>query len=159
MSVISRALGAGKQEEACRTLGQTYTIGLIFYLLLLLCLPFLDSIISAMGANSEVAPYAREYLLIILPGSIFILTAISAGNLFMAQGKPALAMVQLVTGALLNIALDPLFIFVFDMGVRGAAIATVISQGVSLLLVLYFQFSILGFLLQFYYLLAIKRLG
>ncbi len=141
MSVISRALGAGKHEDACKTLGQTYVIGAIFYLLLLLSLPFIDSIISALGANAEVAPYAREYLLVILPGSIFILTAISAGNLFMAQGKPALAMVQLVTGALLNIALDPLFIFVFDMGVTGAAIATVISQGVSLLLVLYFQFS------------------
>ncbi len=87
------------------------------------------------------APYAREYLAVIIPGSLFILTAISAGNLFMAQGKPELAMVQLVTGALLNIALDPLFIFVFDMGVTGAAIATVLSQGVSLILVLYFQFS------------------
>lgn len=141
MSVISRALGAGRPEDACKALGQTYVIGLVFYLLLVLSLPFMDSILSALGANSEVAPYAREYLMVILPGSLFILTAISASNLFMAQGKPALAMVQLVLGALLNIALDPLFIFTFDMGVTGAAIATVLSQAVSLVLVLYFQFS------------------
>lgn len=141
MSVISRALGAGKTEDAGKALGHTYVLGLIFYLLLVLSLPFMNSILSALGANSEVAPYAREYLMVILPGSLFILTAISASNLFMAQGKPALAMVQLVLGALLNIALDPLFIFVFGMGVTGAAIATVLSQAVSLVLVLYFQFS------------------
>lgn len=87
MSVISRFLGAGKTERATKAIGQTYVLGLIFFLLITLTLPFMDTIIAGLGANAEVAPYAREYLIVIIPGSFFILTAISAGNLFMAQGK------------------------------------------------------------------------
>ncbi len=141
-SVISRALGANDMRKAERTIGTTYLIGILIYIVFIIAtMPFLNSVVSGLGANSEVAPYALEYLSYIVPGSIFILLAVGAGNLLMAQGKPELAMLQLVVGAILNIILDPIFIFVFQMGVSGAAIATVISQGLSLLMVLYFQFS------------------
>ena len=141
-SVISRALGAKDMRKAERTIGTTYLIGVIIYILFIIAtMPFLDKVVSGLGANSEVAPYALEYLNYIIPGSIFILLAVGAGNLLMAQGKPELAMMQLVVGAILNLILDPIFIFVFKLGVSGAAIATVISQGLSFVMVLYFQFS------------------
>ncbi len=141
-SVISRALGAKNKKKAERTVGMTYLIGVLIYIVFIVAtMPFLDNVIGGLGANSEVAPYALEYLNYIIPGSIFILLAVGAGNLLMAQGKPELAMMQLVVGAILNLILDPIFIFVFKLGVSGAAIATVISQGLSFLMVLYFQFS------------------
>ncbi len=141
-SVISRALGAKDMRKAERTVGTTYLIGVIIYIIFIIAtIPFLKNVVSGLGANYEVAPYALEYLNYIIPGSIFILLAVGAGNLLMAQGKPELAMMQLVVGAILNLILDPIFIFVFKLGVSGAAIATVISQGLSFLMVLYFQFS------------------
>ena len=141
-SVISRALGAKDMRKAERTIGTTYLIGVIIYIIFIIAtMSFLDNVVSGLGANSEVAPYALEYLNYIIPGSIFILLAVGAGNLLMAQGKPELAMMQLVVGAILNLILDPIFIFVFKLGVSGAAIATVISQGLSFVMVLYFQFS------------------
>ena len=141
-SVISRALGANDKRKAERTIGTTYLIGFVIYIIfIVVTMPFLPSVVSGLGANGEVAPYALDYLQYIIPGAIFILLAVGAGNLLMAQGKPELAMMQLVVGAVLNLILDPIFIFVFKLGVSGAAIATVISQGLSFLLVLYFQFS------------------
>ena len=141
-SVISRALGKKDVGRANSTIGMTFLIGIVMYVLILLAtMPFFETLIVGLGANSDVAPYAAEYLRIVIPGSVFILLAIGVGNLFMAQGKPELAMMQLVVGAILNIALDPIFIFVFNMGVSGAAIATVISQGLSFVMVLYLQFS------------------
>ena len=141
-SVISRALGSNDNRKAKQTIGTTYLVVIFIYIVIVIStLPFLDNLIKGLGANSEVAPFAFEYLKYIIPGSLFILLAVGAGNLLMAQGKPELAMMQLVVGAILNLILDPIFIFVFNMGVSGAAIATVISQGLSLLMVIYFQFS------------------
>ncbi len=141
-SVISRALGANDTQKAGQTIGMAYFIGIVLYgVVVLSSMPFLDSVIAGLGANTETIAYAKDYLQIIIPGSVFILLAVAGGNLLMAQGKPELAMVQLVAGALFNLALDPLFILVWDMGVSGAAIATVISQGLSLVIVLFFQFS------------------
>ncbi len=141
-SVISRALGANDAIKAKKTIGMSYFTGIALYIIVLLgTMPILNSVIYGLGANAETAIYAKEYLQYIVPGSVFILLAVSGGNLLMAQGKPELAMVQLVAGAALNLIFDPIFILVLDMGVSGAAIATIISQGLSLLIVLYFQFS------------------
>ncbi len=141
-SVISRALGNKNLSKANSTIGMTFLIGIILYVIILVStMPSLESVVKGLGATDEIIPYAMDYLKIIIPGSIFILLAVGIGNLFMAQGKPELSMMQLVVGAILNIALDPLFIFVFKMGIKGAAIATVISQGLSFAMVMYFQFS------------------
>jgi len=141
-SVISRALGNKNLSKANSTIGMTFLIGTILYLIILVTtMPSLESVVKGLGATDEIIPYAMDYLKIIIPGSIFILLAVGIGNLFMAQGKPELSMMQLVVGAILNIALDPIFIFVFKMGIKGAAIATVISQGLSFAMVMYFQFS------------------
>ena len=141
-SVISRALGENDIRKAKQTIGMSYLTGIMLYIIVLLgTLPVLNSVIAGLGANAETAVYAKEYLQYIIPGSVFILLAVSGGNLLMAQGKPELAMVQLVAGAALNLIFDPIFILVFEMGVSGAAIATIISQGLSLFIVLFFQFS------------------
>lgn len=92
---------------------------------------WLKPILIAFGGSSLTIPYAEEYLRIVIPGHIFISLSWGLSNIIRAIGKPEKAMGTLVMGALLNIVLDPLFIFVLDMGIRGAAIATVLSMMAS----------------------------
>ena len=89
---------------------------------------FGERILRLIGASQETLPYAREYLRIYSLGIVFTLFALGLNPFIHAQGRPRIGMMTVVIGAVINIVLDPLFIFVFDMGVRGAAIATVIGQ-------------------------------
>ena len=87
-SVISRALGASDTRKAAQTIGMSYFTGIALYIIVLLgTMPILNSVITGLGANAETAVYANEYLQYIIPGSVFILLAVSGGNLLMAQGK------------------------------------------------------------------------
>ncbi|HIX90219.1 MAG TPA: polysaccharide biosynthesis C-terminal domain-containing protein, partial [Candidatus Agathobaculum pullicola] len=90
------------------------------------------------GASADTLPYAMQYLNIYVLGTIFVMTALGLNGFITAQGKSGVAMKTVLIGAALNVALDPVFIFVFGLGVRGAAIATVISQAVSALWVVRF---------------------
>jgi putative MATE family efflux protein len=90
------------------------------------------------GASEDVLPYAKQYLSVILWGSVFQGIGFGMNNFIRAEGNPKIAMFTMLIGAILNTILDPIFIFIFGLGVRGAAIATVISQGVSALWVLYY---------------------
>lgn len=96
---------------------------------IMLC--WLKPILTTFGGSEATIPYAEEYLRIVIPGHIAISLSWGLSNVIRAVGKPRLAMETLVFGALLNVALDPLFIFWLDMGIRGAAIATVISMSAS----------------------------
>lgn len=131
-SIVSRSLGKGDSGTAKVAAGNSITLNLLFNIpLIIIFWLSMDWILSFLGASADVLPYARDYLQIILIGFVFYTFSINGNNLIRAEGKPRASMYAMLIGALLNIILDPIFIFVFHMGVRGAAIATVISQAVS----------------------------
>jgi putative MATE family efflux protein len=128
-SIVSRSLGAGDQRRADRTAGTTF--GVVAALSLVVTgfgLLFLDPILRLFGATPEVMPYAAQYLSVILGGCFFFMFSVSSNNVARAEGNVRLAMISMVIGAGVNVALDPIFIFTLGMGVRGAAIATVIAN-------------------------------
>lgn len=102
---------------------------------------FKDSLLTWFGASPAIFPYADEYLTWYLTGTLFALLASGMNQFVICQGFAKVGMLSVVLGAVINIALDPVFIFWMDMGVKGAAIATVISQFVSCVFVLFFLFG------------------
>jgi putative MATE family efflux protein len=141
-SVISRALGANEKEKALRAANVSILLTLIISgALMIPAYIFMDELLYFFGASSSTFPLAKDYMSIILIGFISFSFAISANNLIRAEGKPRAAMYTMIIGALANIALDPIFIFGFKMGVRGAAIATIISQFLSVVYVIIFLSS------------------
>lgn len=99
---------------------------------------FGEPILRAFGASDNTIGYANDYLQIYVIGTVFVQIALGMNMFITTQGFAKISMLTVVIGAALNIALDPVFIFVFNMGVRGAALATIISQGVSAAWVLKF---------------------
>ena len=135
----SIALGAGEKDRAERTLGTcATTLWGIAAALTVLFLLFQRDLLRLFGASADTLPYAMQYLSIYVLGTIFVMTALGLNGFITAQGSSAVAMKTVVIGAVLNVVLDPLFIFVLHMGVRGAAVATVLSQAVSAAWVLRF---------------------
>jgi putative MATE family efflux protein len=136
-SYVSRLLGAGEKEQADKAastaLFTSLATGIAFALLGLM---YLDPLLTAFGATETIMEYAREYTMIIIMGSIFTMMNMTMNNLVRAEGNAQRFMVAMVSGALLNVALDPIFIFGFGMGIKGAAAATVISQSVSTVIIL-----------------------
>ena len=102
---------------------------------------FKEPLLMAFGASEKTLPYANDYLSIYLIGTFFVQISIGLNPFITAQGHARTAMFSVLIGAIANIILDPIFIFGFDMGVKGAAIATIISQGLSALWVLWFLCS------------------
>ena len=96
----------------------------------------IDPLCRILGATETILPYARQYLRLILIGAPYMTASLVLNNQLRFQGSAFYAMIGIASGAVLNIALDPLFIFVFDMGVSGAALATIISQFVGFVLLL-----------------------
>ncbi len=149
---ISTLLGAGGSAYAALKLGEhdeeaaELTCGNVFVLsvlsgviLAIVGLLSLDPLVKMFGASENTLEYARQYTSIILLAAPFNVLGVSMSNMARTDGNPNLSMYSIVVGALLNVALDPLFIFVFHWDVAGAAIATAISQVVSaVILVVYF---------------------
>jgi putative MATE family efflux protein len=128
-SVVSRALGAKDQRLAERAAGTSFTVTAVIALLVnALGLMFLEPLLELFGATESVLPYAKDYLSVILFGSFFLTIAVSSSNVARAEGNVRIAMVFMIVGAVVNLILDPIFIFGLDMGIRGAAIATVIAN-------------------------------
>ena len=134
---ISRKLGS-KHTQAARELAATgFFLAFVFGLLLMILgLTFLDPLARLLGSTPTILPYTKAYLRIILLGAPYMTAQLVLNNQIRFQGNAFYAMVGITTGAVLNIVLDPLFIFIFDMGISGAAIATIISQFVSFCLLL-----------------------
>ena len=131
-SIISRALGSKEIEKAEKTLGNVFTLNLIVSILIgIPCLFYLDPILQLFGATPGILPYARQYLQIIIAGGIVFVFGVSVQNIVRAQGNTRLAMNAMLMGVGLNFILAPILIFGFGMGVQGAAIATVLSQGLA----------------------------
>lgn len=131
-AVVSLRIGEKKQQEAEKILGNAFTLSMILAIGFSACiLLFLDPILRILGAEPNVLPYARDFTRIIVLGSVFMYVGFGLNNIVRAEGNPRMAMSTTLISAGLNILLNPLFIFVFHLGVGGSALATVVSQGVS----------------------------
>ena len=129
---ISRKLGAGEFEDANKMAATGFFSAFLTGVFLgVLGLIFLTPLARALGSTPTILPYTKDYLKIILFGCPFMMSSFVLNNQLRFQGSASYAMVGIVTGAVLNIVLDPILIFTCGMGVAGAALATVISQGVS----------------------------
>ncbi|HOZ20939.1 MAG TPA: MATE family efflux transporter [bacterium] len=136
-ALVSIRLGEQRKNEAEKVLGNALV--LITALSLLLTIPaliFLRPLLRLFGASPVSMPYAMEYMSVIVLGTVFSGIGFGLNHFIRGEGNPRVAMKTMFIGAGLNALLDPLFIFVFDMGVRGAAIATVISQAATMIWVL-----------------------
>ncbi len=130
--LFSIARGEGDEEKAGRIMGNAYCLLLIFAAALTAAgYLFKAPVLRITGAQGETFRYADDYLNIYLIGTVFVLTGVGMNPYINAQGFARTGMLTVLIGALINIALDPVFIFVFHWGVRGAALATVISQACS----------------------------
>ena len=132
-SYLSVKLGQRDYSTAQRILGNNVTLNVIIGLLFsAVSLIFLDPILFFFGASEQTLPYAREYMVIILLGNIITHLYFGMNAVLRAASKPREAMYTTIFTVVLNSLLDPLFIYTFDLGIRGAAIATILSQTVAL---------------------------
>lgn len=137
--LASIALGKGDQKRAEKIMNNgIFLILVLSAALMLVIYPCLTGILKMTGASVQTLPYAKSYLSVYLTGTVFVMITIGLNPFINLQGKPVTAMMTVIIGAVLNIGLDPLFIFTFHMGVTGAAWATVISQAVSALWIVHF---------------------
>ena len=134
---ISRELGKHHSEEASNMAATGFFSALAAGLLLcVLGQIFLEPLAVLLGSTPTILPYAKSYLRIILIGAPWMMSSLVLNNQLRFQGSAIYGMIGITSGAVLNIGLDPLLMFVFDMGVAGAALATIISQFVSFCLLL-----------------------
>ncbi len=137
-SRISISLGRKDKWSAEQILGTSLVlIVLLNAVFMTLFYIFLEPILMAFGATEATFPYAYDYLSVVLLGNVFISLCYSFNSMMRASGYPKKAMYTMLIGAILNVILDPIFIFVFDMGIRGVAIATVISMFLGMLFVMH----------------------
>lgn len=130
----SLKMGEGDDAAAQRTLNNLLILSVIAGIgMTVLGLVILDPMLRLFGAKDTVLPYAREYTSIILIGAPFSVLSVSLSNMVRADGSPRVSMYGIIVGAVLNTILDPIYIFIFHWGVRGAAIATITSQLISTL--------------------------
>ena len=138
-SVVSRALGRNRKDIAQNVFGNAVVLNLLISALCMVFIYiFMDKCLVFFGASAKVLPYARDYTRIILAGFIFLSFSINSNNYIRAEGNPRAAMYVMAVGAIINVILDPIFIFVLGMGVKGAAIATVIAQVISSMYVIFY---------------------
>lgn len=129
---ISIKLGQGRRDKAEQILGNAFSLAVIIGITLaVLGITFLHEILMSFGASYETVGYAKAYLNTILIGTVFNLMSMMFSNLIRGDGSPKLSATIMAVGCVTNIILDALFIFGFGMGIKGAAVATVIAQGVS----------------------------
>jgi putative MATE family efflux protein len=130
--LFSMQRGARNPDEAERIMGTSFSLLIMCGIVLTLAgLIFHKPILYVFGASDTTFSFARDYLLIYFIGSIFVMISLGLNPFINAQGFGRIGMLTVLIGAIINIVLDPIFIFVFSMGIKGAAIATVISQAVS----------------------------
>ena len=131
--------GKGDHEEAERVMGNSFTLLLLLGALsMAACFLCKRPMLYLFGASDVTFPYADEYLSVYLCGTLFVMVSLGMNPFINAQGFGRIGMLTVVLGAAVNLVLDPIFIFALDMGVRGAALATVIAQGCSAVWVLKF---------------------
>ena len=140
--LASIRMGRQEYDEAEDILGNSAGLLVLFAVMLTIVFSiFKTPILYAFGASENSITYAVDYISVYLLGTIFVQIAVGLNTFISGQGQAKIAMLSVLIGAVLNILLDPVFIFVLHMGVRGAALATIISQAVSALWILHFLTS------------------
>lgn len=136
-SIISRKLGQ-KDSAAASKIASTGFFFAFFMAVIIavLCFVFLDKLIVLLGSTETIAPYAKTYISFILMAAPFMVTGFTMNNILRYEGKAMLGMIGMMTGAILNICGDALFMFVFDMGIAGAGLSTAISQFIGFCILL-----------------------
>lgn len=129
---LSLKMGEGEVETAKKGVGNAVTlVTIVSILLAVIFLVWIDPILTLFGATDVLRPFALEYGFIIGAGLPFMMISAAINSMIRADGSPKYAMLSMIIGAIINVILDPVFIFVFQMGVKGAAIATIIGQVAS----------------------------
>ena len=140
---MSLKLGEGDKSSAAKSLASSITLTIIISIIIsLLSFILLPKLVYFFGCSESVYKYAVDYGRIIILGSPFMIIYSSMSSIIRADGSPAYSMIMLVVGAIINIILDPIFIFLFDMGVTGGAIATVIGQIVSFIIAIIYLWKV-----------------
>ncbi|MCT4507878.1 MAG: MATE family efflux transporter [Tepidibacter sp.] len=128
-SYISRLLGSKEYKKANQVASTALFSSLIIGILLVLAiLVFLNPVLKFMGATQTILPYARSYAVIFVISMLFSTVNVTTGNIVISQGASNITLTAMIVGSVLNMILDPICIFLLDMGIQGAAIATLISQ-------------------------------
>ena len=134
-SYISRLLGKGDNEQADKTASTSLFSGLLVGAIIIIgIMVFLDPVLTALGSTETILPYARAYAKIYVTGSIINVFTVMMNNLLTAQGATKFTMKAMLTGSIANVILDPIMIYGMDLGIEGAAIATVISLCINMAL-------------------------
>ncbi len=141
-ALVSIRLGQGKREEAELIVGNSLVLLIaVSAVISVTCYVFLEPLMVQFGASPDVLPYAKTYVSVLLWGTIFQTIAFGMNNFIRAEGNPKVAMLTMILGAVLNTILNPIFIFGLHLGVAGSALATVISQFITSVWVLYYFFG------------------
>lgn len=137
--LCSIARGAHEDERAKKIMGNSFSMLILSaFILMAVCYIFKTPLLYLFGASNKTFGYANSYLTIYLAGTLFVMISLGMNSFINSQGFGKIGMITIMTGALINLILDPIFIFLFHMGVQGAALATIISQAVSAVWVLKF---------------------
>lgn len=137
--LCSIARGQGKNQEAEEIMGNSFALLLIFGIILMIIgFIFKKDLLWLFGASEHTIKYANDYMSIYLLGTIFVLIGLGMNSFINSQGFAKIGMMSVLIGAIVNIILDPVFIFAFKLGVKGAALATIVSQFISAFWTLYF---------------------
>ncbi|WP_084115605.1 MATE family efflux transporter [Clostridium acidisoli] len=138
-AVVSIKLGQKDKKAAEKIIGNAYTLTIILSIFIsVIGMIFLTPILNLLGASPETMPYARQFATILLLGAVLQNVGFGLNPLMRSEGAPKMAMITMLIGAVLNFMINPLFVFVFHFGVRGSAFATVISQTVCSIWILYY---------------------
>lgn len=136
-------LGQGKQRDAEKGVGNTIVVLIAMAIILtVLCYAFVEPLVRLFGATEGILPYALDYGKIIIVGFPFVIMYTGFNQIIRADGNPHMAMISMLSGAILNVILDYIFVFVLPWGVKGAALATIIGQAVSFFISLIFIFKL-----------------
>lgn len=136
---ISLNLGRRKKDVAEKLIGSAVTLSLIVGIAITaIGLIFINPILNIFGASSNTLFYAKEYITVILVGSTFNILSFALNSTVRADGNPKMASFTMIVGCLTNVVLDYVFVFMFNMGIKGAAFATVISQALTFFIILYY---------------------
>lgn len=134
-SYVSRLLGMGDNEQANKTASTSLFSGLLVGAIIIIgIMVFLDPVLTSLGSTETILPYARAYAKIYVTGSIVNIFTVMMNNLLTAQGAAKFTMIAMLTGSIVNIILDHVMIYGLDLGIEGAAIATVISLCINMAL-------------------------
>lgn len=141
-SLVSRSLGAKEYDKAKKSIGNSLMLALITSVIITIVgMTFLEPILKLFGATENILPYAEDYMSVIILGSVFFIFGMTSNNIIRSEGKAKIAMFSMLISAGLNIILDPIFIFSFKMGIKGAAIATIIAQAFAAIYLSMYYFT------------------